>query len=204
MDKEKAIKAAAIVIGFIISALVLWFGFRLLEQRSGRASANISDVLCEAQSATSYAVTFNQGSSKEAQIQYGLSPTSLTQIAPVDCSSIKCTAPITLIPEGSTVYFKIVSGGTVIGNGTPGDADAPPFACSGIEDEVDNKGGVNITTPKPKPTKEEEVLSTPTPTIDVCRQIRNSYSKWSASCVREYNAVDCARCMPQDTSSDSK
>lgn len=195
MEKEKAIKITSIIIGLIVSVLVLWFGFKIVQQRFGRASANITNVICEPQSSTSYEVSFDSGASKEAYVQYGLTPDSLASISPADCAGAQCTAPITLVPEGATVYYKIAADGQQVGNGAPGDEAAPPFVCSGAETETTQ----SVDQSEPEPTE----AKTPTPTVDACQQIKNKYSKWTATCLEEFKAIDCARCLSKDVSADS-
>lgn len=187
---DNTTRTIAIGAGLLISLFVLWFGFRLIQSRFGQASTKVANVECvqDEESASTYVASFELGSaSSNVDCEWGLSADSLGSIAEGDCSGTSCTCTMPLVPPGAAPSFKILVGGTHIGQGEAGDETAPAFICEETALE-------SVKTPTRQPTQPKP---TPTVALDVSAAIRAEFDTWNEAtvkqCTEKYGALNCAR-----------
>lgn len=71
MNNEKLIKWAAMGVGLVISAAVVWFGFSLVSQRFGKAAdLNVSNFNCEPTGQNALLITWEDTSSAKGVVYY--------------------------------------------------------------------------------------------------------------------------------------
>lgn len=206
MEKDNAMKILAVGIGLLVSIIVLWFGFRLVQYRLSHASANITNDECtqDADSPSTYTATFELGEeSNVVDVVWGLGQDTLTSRAEANCDGTNCTVNFDLVPADSTPFYLILVGGIRVGsNGTSGD-NAKAFECtSSAPGAQANPIPTTATTNAGGPTI---LVATPTKTPITCAEIRSQFPTWNpAKCFAAgYTAAQCA-CMTRDSVSDGR
>jgi hypothetical protein len=189
MTDDKVVRSIAIGIGLLISVFVVWFGFRLVQERFSKASTNVANVTCKQDegSPSSYVASFELGSASDnVDCEWGLSESSLGSRATGECTGTSCTCTMTLVPPGATPSFKIILGGTVIGQGAGVGEDARAFTC-----EEKPQDTTVIRTPTRRPTT-AVTIPTEVP-VNVEAAIQKEFDTWTPECAKKYSAIDCAR-----------
>ena len=111
-------KAVSIVIGVILSILILYLGFNLIQNVFTRAS-DVAPIDVTINEIKENSVKIRYSTSNEAQgvIEYGTSPTALNFFAPESQNTKDHSVELTLLSPNSTYYFQIRIGENKYDNG---------------------------------------------------------------------------------------
>lgn len=177
-------KAVSIVIGVILSILILYLGFNLIQNIFTRAS-DVAPIDVTINEIKENSVKIRYSTSNEAQgvIEYGTSPTALNFFAPESQNTKDHSVDLTLLSPNSTYYFQIRIGENKYDNG-----GVPWTFATKTKEEIQETISESptpvssISTPTPIST---EVTITPVQSIDV--------SDDSSSQVLGCNETDCQK-----------
>lgn len=146
MDQQKITKVAAIVIGVVIAAVLVIFGFILIQSRFSRASGETANnVVVNGITTNSATVSFSTDDSVQCTVMYGTSAENFSFFAEDSTSTTSHAIELTLLSAETTYYFKINCGNTETTN------NGAPFTFTTLSNETQ-------PTPTTGPT------STPIPT----------------------------------------
>jgi len=114
----KPAKILSIVIGVLISFLIIFMGFKLMQKVFTRASDTIPrDVVVSETTGNSAKVGWSTDQESQGVIEYGTSPTALNFYAPEASRTKIHTVDLTLLSPNTTYYFQIRIGDTKADNG---------------------------------------------------------------------------------------
>lgn len=114
----KPAKILSIVIGVLISFLIIFMGFRLMQKAFTRASDTIPrDVIVSELTGNSAKVGWTTDQESQGVIEYGTSPTALNFYAPEASRTKVHLVDLTLLSPNTTYYFQIRIGDTKADNG---------------------------------------------------------------------------------------
>lgn len=115
MSQEKITRIASIIVGLILAAVLLYFGFRIVQGRFGQAAVAATNIATTDVTANSFKVTY---SGSECRVEYGTACTSaqLSLFAP--CAKEESLAengekygcPVTLLSPNTEYSYKLVCG----------------------------------------------------------------------------------------------
>lgn len=118
MISVKPAKILSIVIGVLISFLIIFMGFRLMQKAFTRASDTIPrDVVVSELTGNSAKVGWSTDIESQGVIEYGTSPTALNFYAPEASRTKIHLVDLTLLSPNTTYYFQIRIGDTKADNG---------------------------------------------------------------------------------------
>ena len=118
MLSVKPAKILSIVIGVLISFLIIFMGFKLMQKVFTRASDTIPrDVVVSETTGNSAKVGWSTDQESQGVIEYGTSPTALNFYAPEASRTKIHTVDLTLLSPNTTYYFQIRIGDTKADNG---------------------------------------------------------------------------------------
>lgn len=194
----------AIGVGLLISIVILWFGFRLVQSRFSQASTTVVSEDCtqNADSPSTYTATFDLGQrANTVDVAWGIDPDTLTSRAEPDCTGTSCTVKFDLVPADSTPSYIVLVGGVRVGNGGTSGDNARPFECQASESKASQNNSLPTAGANANPTQ----ALTPTGATNICATIRAQFPSWNpAKCFAAgYTAAQCA-CMTRDKSSDGR
>ena len=152
-------KIFAYVIGVILSFVLLFFGFKLIQGVFTRASDIAPrDVVITEITENSAKIEWSTAIETQGVVEYGTTPTSLNFFAPETQKAKKHTVELTLLSPGTTYYFQIRIGEKVFDN-----AGVPWSFTTKAKGE-----GKKIIKPSPSVSPTKKLTPTPTPyqTID--------------------------------------
>ena len=117
-NEIKIPKAVSIVIGVILSILILYVGFNLIQNIFTRAS-DVAPIDVTINEIKENSVKIRYTTTNEAQgvIEYGTSPTALNFFAPESQNTKDHSVDLTLLSPNSTYYFQIRIGENKFDNG---------------------------------------------------------------------------------------
>lgn len=176
MDNHKIIRISSIVVGVLVSILIIFFGFKIIQNLFTRAEDVVPrDVVVSEIGQNSAKLSWATGEDTAAVVEYGTSPTALNFFAPESQKTQNHSLDLTLLSPGTTYYFDIRIAEKKYDNG-----GVPwTFSTKGIEK---NQPASGSTT--------EEVKPTPIPTKSGPTPIqRIEINSGSSSC----NETDCEK-----------
>lgn len=141
-------KILAVIIGFILFALLVFAGFRIFGTRA--ADYEPSDVVVSNIEKNSVKLSWATGVETQAVIEYGTSPTALNFFAPEATKEKSHTLDLTLLSPSTTYYFDIRVGDKKYDNG-------------GVPWTFTTKSTESSILPSPTPTKVTGQTTSPTP-----------------------------------------
>lgn len=192
MNNEKLIKWAAVGVGLVISAAVVWFGFSLVSQRFGKAAdLNVSNFSCEPTGENALLVTWEDTSDEKGVVYYRPAGTvnnliSLEENAPQagDNGNFH-EVTLSLLTPGTSYDLQVGAGG---------EPEAEVHSCS-------TKQGLNTDSIVPT-TSPVGPTSTPAPTVasklsveEIKDRYRDGTFKDGEDCASssQTTALDCAK-----------
>lgn len=114
----KPAKILSIVIGVLISFLIIFMGFRLMQKVFTRAADTVPrDVVVSEVTGNSVKVGWSTDIESQGVIEYGTSPTALNFYAPEASRTKIHLVDLTLLSPNTTYYFQIRIGDTKADNG---------------------------------------------------------------------------------------
>jgi len=142
-------KIGAVIVGVIISILIIYLGFGLIQRVFTRASDTLPrDVLVSDISDNSAKIVWSTDQESQAVIEYGTTPTALNFFAPEAAQAKDHAVDLTLLSPSTTYYFQVRIGDKKYDNG-------------GVPWTFATKGSGASLSPTVKPT------ATPSPAISV-------------------------------------
>ncbi len=194
MNNEKLIKWAAVGVGLVISAAVVWFGFSLVSQRFGKAAdLNVSNFNCEPTGENALLVTWDDTSSDKGVAYYRPAGTvnnliSLEENTPQQGSSGSShEITLSLLTPGTSYDVQVGAGG---------EPTEEVHSCS-------TKGNSTVDSIVPT-TSPVGPTSTPAPTIasklsvdEIKDRLRDGTFKDGEDCASsaQTTALDCAKAV---------
>lgn len=118
MLSVKPAKILSIVIGVLISFLIIFMGFRLMQKAFTRAADTVPrDVVVSEVTGNSVKVGWSTDIESQGVIEYGTSPTALNFYAPEASRTKIHLVDLTLLSPNTTYYFQIRIGDSKADNG---------------------------------------------------------------------------------------
>lgn len=194
MNNEKYIKWAAVGVGLVISAAVLWFGYSLVSQRFGQAAdLNVTNFNCEPTSENALLITWDDTSKDKGVIYYRPAGTSNNLISleennPQEGSSgFSHEVTASLLTPGTTYEVQV---------GADGNPSDEIHSCS-------TKGVTNVESVIPTTSRSEPTV-TVAPTVsaklsvdEIKDRLRDGTFKDGEDCASssQTTALDCAKAV---------
>lgn len=174
----KPAKILSIVIGVLISFLIIFMGFRLMQQVFTRASDTIPrDVVVSELTGNSAKVAWSTDQESQGVIEYGTSPTALNFYAPEASRTKIHLVDLTLLSPNTTYYFQIRIGDTKADNGgvpwtfstkTNTNTNAPQTVAPSSAAAPTTSTSVAPTTANQLPTQSVSIPNTNSSTTLIC------------------------------------
>lgn len=158
----KSRKIFGTIIGVVLSVLLLFFGFQIIQGVFTRASDIAPrDVVITEITENSAVIEWATAIETQGVIEYGTTPTNLSFFAPETEKTKNHKVELTLLTPGTTYYFQIRIGDKVFDNA------GVPWSFT-----TKSKGNTEVIQPSPTPspiTETKQSSSTPTPyqTLDL-------------------------------------
>lgn len=126
MNKDKITRIASIIVGLILAIVLLFFGFKILASRFGKAAVKPSDISAEA-GVDTFTVNFVGQEGLDCQVIYGTSCSTadLSLFAPfvqeeTTQEGTKYSATATLLAKSTDYCYKVQCGDQLIDNSGTG------------------------------------------------------------------------------------
>lgn len=117
MPNQNTTKIAAIVIGLMISVLVVFMGFQIVQRVFTRAEdVTPTNVVVDASQNTAR-ISWTTGRETQGTVNYGTTLSALNSFAPETAATTSHTVDLSLLSPNTTYYFKIKIGDTEFDNG---------------------------------------------------------------------------------------
>lgn len=114
----KLSKVASIVIGIVLSVLILFVGFQLLQNVFTRAEdITPRDVVVSDMTQNAATITYTTNQETQGVIEYGTSPTALNFFSPEAQKTKTHSIELTLLSPNTTYYFQVRIGDQKFDNG---------------------------------------------------------------------------------------
>ncbi|OGK21061.1 hypothetical protein A2866_01885 [Candidatus Roizmanbacteria bacterium RIFCSPHIGHO2_01_FULL_39_8] len=112
MNHIKIPRFLGYAVGGLLSVLILVFGFTMVQGVLTRAEDQVPrDVVISDITTSSAIINWATGTNTQGVIEYGVSPTTINQLAPEAESSSSHQLDLTLLSASTTYYFQISIGG---------------------------------------------------------------------------------------------
>ena len=112
MSNLKVSKFVGYAVGGLLSVVVVVFGFTTLQGVLTRAEDQVPrDVVVSDITPSSVKINWSTGTNTQGVVEYGISPTSLSQLAPETESTTSHQVELTLLSATTSYYFQISIGG---------------------------------------------------------------------------------------------
>ena len=119
MEKDRMTRIAAIIVGIILAIVLIFFGFRIVQQRFGSAAGTPTDIVGSGITTNSFDVTFSVSDQCDNnKVVYGLdcTPTGTNLFSQCTATNTTtsnisdCTCPMTLLSPNTTYHWYLTSG----------------------------------------------------------------------------------------------
>lgn len=191
MHNEKITKIASIVVGLLLALVLIYFGFRVLQSRAGRAAVNPDSVSVENVTQNSFSVQFTAAANLEASVFYGTTCSEeLSLFAPCvvgasdNSGNVQYTCEVDLVSPDTTYYFRImVSGQTVDNAGT----------CFQAKTSAAGSAALPPSTLTPAATRPPKPTAEPIDPAEQKNEMKTKFARGDYSlpqCVAEYASIE--------------
>ncbi|MCL4374470.1 fibronectin type III domain-containing protein [Patescibacteria group bacterium] len=141
-------RIASVIIGIMISILIIYLGFGLMQRIFSRAADTAPrDVVVASVSQNSAKISWSTDQNTQGVIEYGTTPTALNFFAPEAAQTKDHQVELTLLSPTTTYYFQIRVGDKKYDNG-----GVPwTFATKGAGSDQGGAATLSPTTTAPSP-----------------------------------------------------